>query len=218
MSTSRSYRDLCPIARALDVVGERWALLVVRELLLGPLRFSDLRRALPGASSNMLTDRLRELEARGVIHRRVLAPPAASTVYELTERGRALEPVLDALGEWGAGEPRPFDGLVSAASVLLFLRGSARAHPNPPKATYRISLDERVWTISSRGRRLVVRPGEPAGVPDADLRTDPGTLNDLLLDPGGLDAAVESGTIEFDGDMSALRRLLEVAAGVTSAD
>src|SRR5437764_1279754 len=127
MPTSRSYADLCPVARGLDVVGERWALLVVRELVLGAQRFSDLRRALPRASSNMLTDRLRELEARGVIQRRMLPPPAASWVYELTERGRELEPVLDALGTWGRAEPPPADGSLTATSVLIFLRGSARA-------------------------------------------------------------------------------------------
>src|ERR1700733_9314856 len=103
MPTSRSYGDACGIARALDVVGERWALLVVRELLFGPQRFSDLRRGLPGASSNMLTDRLRELEAHGVVRRRTLPPPAACSVYELTARGRDLEPTLDALGAWGGG-------------------------------------------------------------------------------------------------------------------
>src|SRR5829696_7554712 len=129
MPTTRTYGDRCGIARALDVVGERWALLVVRELLLGPQRFSDLRRALPGASSNMLTDRLRELESHEVVRRRTLPPPAASSVYELTERGRGLEPVLDAIGAWGRAEPPPANGSVGATSALLFLRGSARGHP-----------------------------------------------------------------------------------------
>src|ERR1019366_4703859 len=94
MPTSRSYGDACGIARALDVVGERWALLVVRELLLGPQRFSDLRRALPKAASNLVADRLRELEGRGVISRRTLPPPAGSQVYELTAWGRDLEPIV----------------------------------------------------------------------------------------------------------------------------
>ncbi len=107
MPTTRSYNDACPIGRALDVIGERWALLVVRELLFGAQRFSDLRRALPGASTNMLTDRLRELEDHGVLRRRMLPPPAACSVYELTNRGRGLEPLLDALGDWGSAEPRP---------------------------------------------------------------------------------------------------------------
>ena len=95
----RSYDQYCPLARGMDVVGERWALLIVRELLLGPLRFSDLRRALPNASSNLVADRLRELEGRGVICRRKLPAPASSQVYELTEWGHDLEPILLALGD-----------------------------------------------------------------------------------------------------------------------
>src|ERR1700759_3416728 len=105
MPTIRTYGDACGIARALDVVGERWALLVIRELLLGPQRFTDLRRAPPGASSNMLTDRLRELESTLVVGRRHLPPPAASTVYELTPSGRELEPIILALGGWGLRGP-----------------------------------------------------------------------------------------------------------------
>src|SRR5262249_43050428 len=107
MPTSRSYGDACAIARALDVVGERWALLVVRELLLAPQRSSDLRRALPKASSNLVTDRLRELEEHGVIRRRKLAPPAGSWVYELTGWGRELETIVLALGGWGVRVPMP---------------------------------------------------------------------------------------------------------------
>ena len=99
----RSYRDLCGIARALDVVGERWALLVVRELLHGPKRFADLHRGLPGTSQNVLTQRLRELEDSGVLVRRRALPPASGLIYELTDHGRALEPVLLALGRY-----RPF--------------------------------------------------------------------------------------------------------------
>jgi DNA-binding HxlR family transcriptional regulator len=211
MPTSRSYHDVCPIARALDAIGERWALLVVRELLLGPQRFSDLRHAIPGASSNMLTDRLRELEGRGLLQRRTLPPPAASSVYELTDRGRHLEPVLDALGEWGAAESPPAEGFLSATSVLLFLRGSARAHPDPPRQTYRVQLGDRVWTISSAEGRLEVQPQDTAA-PDASLVADPSTLNALLFDPAGLDAAIAVGAVRAQGDLVALRRLLEVAA------
>jgi DNA-binding HxlR family transcriptional regulator len=208
MPTNRSYCDVCPIARALDVIGERWALLVVRELLLGPQRFSDLRRALPGASSNVLTDRLRELESHGVIRRRTLPPPAGSLVYELTERGRELEPVLDALGTWGRAQASPANGSLSATSALLFMRAGPRARTNQ---TYRVQLDDRVWTISSPRGRLEIRPEEPVA-PDAGIRTDPGTLAALLLDPGGLDAAIASGSARVEGKISALRRLLRVAA------
>src|SRR5437764_3058381 len=98
MAKKRSYADSCGIARALDLVGERWALLVVRELLLGPKRFTDLRVGLPHLGPDVLSQRLRELEQAGIVRRRTLAPPAASKVYELTPRGRALEPVILALG------------------------------------------------------------------------------------------------------------------------
>ena len=129
MPTSRTYGDACGIARALDVVGERWALLVVRELLFGPQRFSDLRRALVNASSNLVADRLRELEERGVVRRRKLAPPAGSSVYELTEWGRDLEPIVLALGTWGVHAPLPPEPIaLSATSALIALRSFA--HPD----------------------------------------------------------------------------------------
>lgn len=211
MPTSRSYHDACPIARALDAIGERWALLVVRELLLGGQRFSDLRRALPGASSNMLTDRLRELERRGLVRRHALPPPAASSVYELTERGRDLEPILDALGAWGSAEAPPEHGSLTATSVLLFLRGSARAHPRPPKHTYRVELDGRVWTISSPDDRLEIESRDTVA-PDGSIRTDPATLNAVLLNPARLDGAIASDSIHVEGSLTAVRRLLQVAA------
>jgi DNA-binding HxlR family transcriptional regulator len=216
MSTSRSYGDACAIARALDVVGERWALLVVRELLLGPQRFSDLRRALPAASSNLITDRLRELAGRGVIRRRKLPAPASSWIYELTEWGRDLEPVLLALGGWAMNVPLPPAATLSATSVLLFLRGSAHPDPQAPPATYRLELDDRVWTVRTEAGRLDVRPGEPAR-PDAALRTDPATLNGLLDGSRELEAAVSDGSAVTAGDRSALGRLLQAAATPASA-
>ncbi|WP_410674656.1 winged helix-turn-helix transcriptional regulator [Amycolatopsis sp. cmx-4-68] len=204
MPTKRSYGDACTIARALDVVGERWALLVVRELLLGPQRFSDVRRALPGAGTNLVTDRLRELEGHGVVARRKLPPPAASTVYELTEWGRELEPIVLALGAWGTRVPLPRPANLGATSVLLFLRGSARPRR---AACYRVELDARVWTVRTEPGRLTVEPGEPAA-PDATIRTDPPTLNALLDRPSDLDAALGDGRVQIDGDRKAVRRLL----------
>src|ERR1051325_3362685 len=103
----RTYGDRCGIARALDVVGERWALLVVRELLLGPKRFTDLRAGLPQIGPDVVSRRLRELEGSGVVERDKLPPPAASQVYAHTERGRALEPVVLELGRWGSEAPVP---------------------------------------------------------------------------------------------------------------
>jgi DNA-binding HxlR family transcriptional regulator len=205
MPTSRSYGDACGIARALDVVGERWALLVVRELLLGPQRFTDLRHALPGASSNLLTDRLRELDAHGVIHRHRLPPPAGSWVYDLTPWGRELEPIVLALGAWGIRVPLP-DGptTLSATSVLIYLRSAARPDPAAPAAVYRLDLDDRVWTVETTAGRVTITPGEPAD-PDATLRTDSRTLNTLLEDP----SALSRESVTATGDLAALRRLLQ---------
>jgi DNA-binding HxlR family transcriptional regulator len=211
VAASRSYGDLCAIARALDAIGERWALLVVRELLFGAQRFSDLRRALPGASSNMLTDRLRELEARGVVRRRTLPPPAASRVYELTGRGRDLEPVLEALGVWGRVEPPAAEGSLSATSVLFFLRHSARAHPDPPTETFRVLLDDRAWTITNSQGQVDILP-DHAQPPDATLETDPATLLTLLLNPAGLQGALATGSARVEGNLHAVGRLLRAAA------
>src|ERR671912_606704 len=123
MAGRRSYDDGCGIARALDVVGERWALLVIRELLLGPKRFTDLRAGLPGVSANILADRLRELEEWGVLLRRKLPPPAGSWVYELTDRGRGLEAVILDLGSWGLRSTSPReDAAIGVDSVILSLR------------------------------------------------------------------------------------------------
>jgi DNA-binding HxlR family transcriptional regulator len=209
MPTSRSYGDACTIARALDVVGERWALLVVRELLLGPQRFSDVRRALPGASSNLVTDRLRELESRGVVTRRQLPPPAASAVYELTGWGRQLEPVVLALGAWGARVPLPQPASLGVTSVLLFLRGSARPRST---ACYRVELDARVWTVRTEPGRMTIEPGEP-GAPDATIRTDPSTLNALLDRPHHLEEAIADHKVTIEGDRNAVRRLLREHEG-----
>ena len=203
MPTSRTYGDACGIARALDVVGERWALLVVRELFLGPQRYSDLRRALPGASSNLLADRLRELEGRGVIDRRLLPAPAASHVYELTAWGAKLEPIVLALGGWGLEVPIPQDATLSATSVLLHLRGAARPDPATPAARYRIAMGDRVWTARTRRGRVEIDPGEP-GDPVAGLSTDPQTLNAILADPSRLDTA----NARVTGDRGALTSLL----------
>src|SRR5215218_3737751 len=101
---TKQFKQYCPLAHALGLVGERWALLVVRELLFGPRRYTDLLEGLPGIGTNVLAARLRELEAGGIVERRRLPPPAPATVYEVTDRGRALRPVLDELARWGLAD------------------------------------------------------------------------------------------------------------------
>jgi DNA-binding HxlR family transcriptional regulator len=210
MPTSRSYRDSCGIARALDVVGERWALLVTRELLLAPQRFSELRHALPHVSSNLLADRLRELEHNGVIRR--LAPTEGPRVYELTEWGRKLEPMLLALGEWGIDAPQPPPPTaLSATSVLIFLRHAARPDPAAPPMSCRLELDGRVWTVRLASGRVQVQPGEPATAA-VSLRAEPKTLSALLADPATLATACADGSVAVVGDLSAIGRLLHAVA------
>ncbi len=121
----RWYEDACAAAHALDLVGERWALLVMRELIFGPRRFSDLRGSLPGISANVLTQRLEGLEAAGVLRRRRLAPPAAAQVYELTEWGRESEPIFQALGRWAARSPTRSSACAAAQASSYQRRGGA---------------------------------------------------------------------------------------------
>ena len=124
-SPRRSYDQYCAVARGLDVIGDRWTLLIARDLLLGPKRYKDLLSGLPGIGTNLLADRLKELEGAGLIERAVLPPPAGSTVYQLTETGLALEPVMIALGRWGArflGAPKKSDVMVPRA-YFVAMRG-----------------------------------------------------------------------------------------------
>jgi DNA-binding HxlR family transcriptional regulator len=187
MPTNRSYRDSCGVARALDVVGERWALLVVRELLLAPQRFSELRQALPNVSSNVLADRLRELEHNGVVKN---SEPQG---YELTERGRKLEPIVRALGDWGIDAPQPQEpASLSATSVLIYLQS---IRPEGPPMTCRLELDGRVWTLEITDKRVEIEAGEPAAA-EISLRTDAKTLSGLLQGSGTLEGAAFVGDVE----------------------
>lgn len=212
MPTSRSYHDACPIARALDVIGERWALLVVRELLFGPQRFSDLRRALAGASSNLVADRLRELQERGVVGRHRLPPPASAWVYTLTDAGRRLEPILLAMGEWGAHvPPPPGPTTLSAASVLLYLRTTSRPAADAPPASLRLDLDGAVWTVNVADGNIDIQSGA-TGPGDAQLTTTPATFLALLEHPERLET-ITDGSVVVGGDVPAWRRVLESVAG-----
>jgi len=135
---ARSYGPYCPAARTLELVGERWTLLVVRELLVGPLRFTDLHAALEGIPRNLLADRLRDLEAHGVVARRELPPPAARTVYELTDAGRELLPVIGALARWGLTHlPPPDRGEAVSPTLAVLAERFGLPLPAPAPATGR---------------------------------------------------------------------------------
>ncbi len=205
----RTYDDGCAAAHALDLVGERWALLVVRELLLGPKRFTDLRAGLPHASPNVLAQRLRELEGAGVVRRRKLPPPAASKVYELTDWGLELEPVVVRLGRWGARSPsKPRDAALGVDSLILSFRTmfDARAAEGLG-ASYELRLGEdRFRAEVADGHFEVVRG--VAERPDAIIETDSNTLAALVYDDRELAEALRSGDLKIEGDESAVERFL----------
>ncbi|MEX2032562.1 MAG: helix-turn-helix domain-containing protein [Dehalococcoidia bacterium] len=168
MKTDRSYGQFCGLARALDLVGERWAFLVVRELALGPKRFKDLLDGLPGVSTNVLASRLRELERNGIVQRGVLPPPAASSVYELTEYGRDAEPAMLALGRWGA-RSLGARGERALRSHWLALALKAMFHSEVADGrarTYEVRLQDGSFVARVRRRTLDVSVGT---ADDADL-------------------------------------------------
>ncbi|GAA5157293.1 winged helix-turn-helix transcriptional regulator [Pseudonocardia eucalypti] len=210
----RTYGQACPIAHSLDMIGERWALLVVRELRLGPRRYVDLQAALPGIGPSVLAQRLRELVRVGVLRRRTLPPPSASKVYELTEWGAELEPVFAALRTWGMRSPVvPRRGDVGADTVLLGLRAYFRAGSGLAwSATYRIRLEHDVYHVRVVGGELTeVRRGEHPTDPDAVLDTDHRTLGAVLTHERSLASALDSGALTVTGDLAAVRRLVDAA-------
>jgi DNA-binding HxlR family transcriptional regulator len=169
---SRTYDDPCGLARALNLVGDRWALLIVRELLLGPKRFSDLRRGLPGASQSVLTQRLGELDQAGVVRRRTLEPPVSAAAYELTARGRELEPVLLLLSGWGSRTPITSDQELSVDALALAMRTTFDpAAAGDLRITAEIGLDGDRLTVTVGDGRIDVRRGPAATAPDAVLET-----------------------------------------------
>lgn len=211
METARSYGDACGIAQGLDLVGERWALLVVRELLFGPRRFTDLRTGLPGASANVLSQRLRELERSGVLQRRRLAAPAASWVYELTAWGQALEPIVTGLGSWALQAERPgTEGTLSAVSALLTLKTFTPGDQLDEGSCLELRFGDDCYTVRSRDGELEIGAGT---APDAaaSIRTEPATFVRLLGDDADLASLIAAGTVEVTGDLAAVRRLFAAA-------
>ena len=211
MAARRTYRDRCGVARALDQVGERWALLVVRELLLGPKRFTDLRAGLPNVSPDILAQRLRELEQVDVVRRASLPPPAASRVYELTDRGRELEPVILALGSWGSGAPfPPGDAKLGVDSTVIALKTLFDpAAAGGPAASYELRLDEQQFRARVAGGQLDIARGG-ADQPDATIETDPGTLSAVLWHGRKVADALRSDGMRIEGSRQAAKRFLRL--------
>jgi len=196
----KSYSQYCPVAHALDVVGERWSLLIVRELLHGPLRYTDLQERLPGIGTNILACRLRDLEADGVLAKRKLPPPTPVTVYELTAWGKALHPVLHELAHWGVRVLAPpdesFEGQPGWLEQALRLAISLDA----PPGTF-------VFRIGDEVASLVDGSAEPGAAADADVEVaaDPRGFYELFVNRRLDDVGVT-------GDRRLLEQLVEAAA------
>jgi DNA-binding HxlR family transcriptional regulator len=205
----RSYSQYCSLAKALDVVGERWTLLIVRELLLrGPSRYTEIRAGLPGIATNLLADRLRQLENAGIVYREQAPPPIATTLFGLTPRGLQLRRVLDELMAWGVplmADPAPDDVFRShwlAGPAESFL---VDADPDGPPLAIEVRTGGEPAVIEAAGGEVRVRAGA-ADDPDAVLGGEPrlvlGTLTGML----SLDEAEERG-LSVSGSRAALRRL-----------
>jgi DNA-binding HxlR family transcriptional regulator len=210
MATKRSYGEACRFAHALDLVGERWALLVVRELLLGPKRFTDLRAGLPHASSNILSERLRDLEEGAVLQRRKLPPPAASWVYELTEWGRELEPIVTKLGAWGARSPFPPDSQeIGPDSIVLALRSLFDAEAAVGlRMTYELRIGDERFGVEIANGELNLSRG-PASNPTAEITVpDAPTLAAVLTGELPLDNALDSAAVQIEGGKPAAKSFL----------
>ena len=208
---TRAYGQYCGFARALEVVGERWALLVVRDLLVGPKRFTDLLRGLPGIPSNVLTARLKELENAGVARRRVLPRPARAVVYELTEYGLELEPVVAELGRWGAknlGDPRP-DETITVDSLITALRTTF--HPDAARG-FRAGYELRVGEIVLHARVDDGRVKAAAGaLPGANLIIEAGPgIRALMAGELSPADAVANGTVHLTGNSRLLTRFAKI--------
>jgi DNA-binding HxlR family transcriptional regulator len=210
VSTSRTYGEGCAAAHALDLVGERWALLLVRELLLGPKRFTDLRAGIVHGSPNVLAQRLRELEHAGVVRRRTLPPPAASRVYQLTDWGLELEPVVVALGRWGARSPAiPHGTPMSLDSHILAMRTMFDPSRAGFNATYCLRLDDTDFRARVSGSGFEIERGTPDH-PDAAIHTDPAALAAVLWLGRSLEDAMDGGEMTVEGDLAAVSRLVDL--------
>lgn len=210
----RSYRQHCGLARALDVVGDRWTLLIVRDLLIGEARYTDLLKGLPGIATNLLAERLSDLAAAGLVVREAIPAPMATTVFRLTARGEELRPVVHALGRWAAplvARPRKGDRFQSrwmALPIELNLRDRA-----PAAAPFAIQIrtgDQAIVVASDRGR-VRVRTGVTPH-PDAVVSGAPDVVLAVMLGKIGVTAARARG-VTFEGDTKILRRLRPVQSG-----
>jgi DNA-binding HxlR family transcriptional regulator len=210
-AAKRRYDDACGTAHGLELIGERWALLVMRELMLGPKRFSDLRRDLPGISANVLTQRLEGLEESGLLMRRRLPPPANAQVYELTDWGLEAEPIVQTLGRWAARSPAHDPTLpISATSIMLSFR--TMYHPGRARrlgATIGFRFADDAFLANAEEDELMVVRGDPAQA-DAIFDGEPTALAAAVYGKQPLEGLAEAGILRVEGDMTAARRFIDI--------
>lgn len=209
---NRGYRQFCGVANALDLIGDRWALLVLRDLLLGPMRFSELADGLPGIGTNTLAARLRQLEEAGVIRRTLLPLPDRGTVYELTAYGRELQPILLALGRWGHKTMArlPHDSAMNSrwiAAAILGFHDESRHVERP--TTWELRLTDATFTARAAGTTFSVSAGAPDRA-NAVITTDDLSLQALLSGQLSVDDAIASGAVVLAGSKRALRLLVNL--------
>ncbi|HWH16804.1 MAG TPA: winged helix-turn-helix transcriptional regulator [Allosphingosinicella sp.] len=208
-AAKRRYDDACGTAHALDLIGERWALLVMRELMLGPKRFSDLRADLPGISANVLTQRLEGLEAAGLLRRRKLPPPSSAQVYELTEWGYEVEPIIQSLGRWAARSPAHDPTLpISAVSLMLSFRtmfDAERARGLEARIGFRVGGESFIGRISEG--KLEIARGDTQGADLVFTGAAP-ALAAAVYGGQPLDMLAEAGALTVEGDRTLTERFL----------
>ena len=204
MPAPRRYGDPCGIARALDIVGDRWALLVVRELIFGPKRFLQLRDGLHGISPNVLSQRLRDLEDAGLVRHEMLEPPASVAVYELTARGLALEPVLLELGRWGSQEPVTTARELSVSALLVALK-TVFDPAKAADATYALRVEGQWFGLTVAGRSVDITSGRPQQS-TVTFDTDAATLRAVAFGREPIAAAERGGRLTVHGDRVAAER------------
>jgi DNA-binding HxlR family transcriptional regulator len=211
MTGRRKYDEACAIAHGLDLIGERWALLVVRELLLGPKRFTDLRAGIPAASPDMLAQRLRQLQDAGLVQRRKLAPPAGSWIYQLTAWGAELEPVVTQLARWSSRSPSlRRDAALGVDSLILALKALFNPHAaHGLNATIALRLGDQDFQAQITNGQFDVGRGH-ARHADAILDTDTATLAALLWNNRTLTDALHTDDLKLDGDQATAARFLSL--------
>ncbi|WP_081237155.1 winged helix-turn-helix transcriptional regulator [Streptomyces viridosporus] len=211
--TVKEYGQFCGLARAMEVVGERWTLLIVRDLLLGPKRYTDLRNGLPNIPTNILATRLKQLEAHGVAVRRALPHPDRGVVYELTDHGHELQPAVTALGRWGARtmtEPRPGEITTTESRALSFHTAFRPEAAGEDTLDYEVRMADATFRLSVDGPSLTVGHG-PHPDPDLVIETRAGRpVLDLMRGTLTPAEALASGSLHIEGPAPLLTRFAEI--------